>query len=495
MPKIVTYEQQVGMPENRVISSGASPEIAGAEGNAIAGMGQQIGNFGEAMQKHDENQDITGTHAALSQLRNDYTRRIQAETQSGTIDTEKLHQDYQDSVNKITGNMQTSKGQDYLAAHSARLGSDLLHTASVSQAQVAGKLAVEQWNNSLNLNGNTLQSSPSSFDGTLRDSVSAIEAQIQSGALPRTTGEELKRKTGEQLAEAAVHGWANTSPDQAKKILDSGTFDHYLDNTKKESLYGTIRAYKNAEITEQERVIKLQKEAKEKKSEKWQNDALKRWMDHTLTPKEILESPMESKQKEHWVEKYKQGIKEQFSTDKAVENNIVQRILLPETDTSGQRIVNQDQIMQYVGKGITIETADKLTARIDKTPQGKELSAQRKIFFDAAKKQIIKTDMFSHTSAGHENLAKLTDAALRAEEQAIKEGKNPGSVYNSGSKDSMWSQIDRFKMTDEDFKNQAMGPFTKDTPGKAQVPGGPQDSKIRPGESSMDFLRRIGKIK
>lgn len=493
MPKIVTYEQQVGMPENRVISSGASPEIAGAEGSAIAGMGQQIGNFGEALQRHDENQDINDTHMALSKLRNDYTTRIQAETQTGNIDTEKLHQDYEDDVNKITGNMQTRKGQEFLSVHSAQLGSDLIHAASVSQAQVAGKLAVEQWNNSLNLNGNTLQSSPSSFDGTLRDSISAIEAQVQNGSLSRVMAEELKRKTGEQLSEAAVHGWANINADQAKKVLDSGTFDKYMDNTKKESLYGTIRAYKNAEITEQERVLKLQKEAKEKTSEKWQNDALTKMNDNSLSPKQILESPMTASQKHQWLGWQKQHINEQFSTDKQVVNNLQQRILLPDTDTSGQRIVNQQQLMQYLGKGATIEDVKKLTKFIDETPQGKELASQRKIFFDAAKKQIIKTDMFSHTSAGHENLAKLTDAALKAEEQAVKDGKNPGSVYDSGSKDSMWNQMDRFKMTADDFRNQAMGQFTKDTPGKVQVPGGPQNLKRLPGEKPADYLKRTGK--
>ncbi len=490
MPKIITYEQQVGIPTAEVRSS-ASPETAGMVGEAVSGFGKSVGSFGEAMQKHDENQDINDTHAALSQLRNDYTRRIQTETQAGTIDAEKLHQDYEDSVNKITGNMQTHKGQEYLSQHSAMLGSDLIHTASVSQAQVAGKLAVEQWNNSLNLNGNTLQSSPSSFDGTLRDSISAIEAQVQNGSLSRVQAEELKRKTGEQLSDAAVHGWANINADQAKKILDSGTFDKYMDNTKKESLYGTIRAYKNAEITEQERVLKVQKEYKEKQSEKWQNDAISKLSDNSLDPKAILESPMTAAQKHQWLGWQRQHVNEQFSTDKAVVNNIQQRILLPDTDTTGQRIVNQNQVMQYLGKGLTIDDVQKLTKFIDNTPQGKDLSAQRKLFFDAAKAQIIKTDPFSRTSAGHENLARLTDAASKAEEQAVKDGKNPSSVYDQNSKDNMWNQIPKYKMSMEEFQKNAMGQYTKDTPQKVDVPG-LSDNKRKPGESLPDYKKRMG---
>lgn len=491
MPRIRTYEEQVGLtaPESR---SNVSVENAGLRGKSLANLGGAIQGLGETLYKADTKDDVSNTTLGLSKINNKYNDRILELTQSGELNgkeaIEKLSQDYQNDVNQIAGNLKTADGQRFFEEHSASLGYDILRTAKHASAQVAGKLAVERITTTMDLDGNTLMKNPAAYDGTLLRAIGGIEAEIKGGSLPRVDGEELKRKIAEQYAQSAILGYANSDPDMALAAMSQKKFD-FLKPDDRQGLITQIRAYKSAKKADIVNAAALQEIARKKAAESWGQDALMALENHQLTGKEILHAPaLHWEEKKQWLNLLDKSVSKQFSTDKAVVNALTQKILLPPEDTSGQRIVNRQQLIQYIGNGATIADVNKLTKLMDSTPEGIRMNSQRKLFFDAAKAQIIRTSLFDKTAIGHDKLAQLTDVALKAEEAAIKAGKDPASIYDINSKDSLWSQIPKYKTTTQDMLNSG---FNTATPQGAE-PHALEEEKIKPGEDFDVYLKRRG---
>lgn len=485
MARIRTYEQQFGTPDV-TLRSNQSVETAGMVGNAISKAGGQIAQYGEIIHKNDVAKDVTTSHAELSRIRNDFTRRIQEQTARGTIDIEKIQTEYQDEVNKITGNVSTREGKNYLEKRSATLGSDIFRTAAISQAQVAGKRAVEQWQQSIDLNGNTLQQSPASFSEVLNDSISAIDEQVQSGTLDVTDADKLKRLSEQNLAENAVRGWANISSETAKTLLDQGTYDKYLSPDQKQSLYGTIKAHKAAEETEKERVKKIKEEEKKKAIDAWENDNVDNLLNNTLTPKQILESSLDAQKKIQWNNMMRSNLRQSLQTDPAVKNSITQRILLPDGDP--KKITDRSQIMEYVGKGLTIPDFKQLGGFLDSTPDGRKFKDNRRMMLKQADATLVRRDPITGQPdpQGNYSLSLFQNALIEAEEKMRADGKDVNMLYDPTSKDYFGHQILKYKSSPQeifqrtiDFKEFKMPSGVKEVRGK--------------NETAADYLKRINK--
>jgi hypothetical protein len=484
MPKIRTYEQQVGIP-NAELRSSASPETASLPGQAMANLGGQVADFAQVMHQNEVRDDIGSSQEKLAEIRNKYSQRVMVETQRGNIDTEKLYNDYNEEINSVSGEFKTNKGKEYFTKQSLSLGSQLIKSAAISQSQVKGKLAVEQWHNSMNLNANTLTKSPADFESVLSSSIDAINANVENGSMAATEAEKLKRLSGETFAASAVTGWASISADTAKDLLDQGQYDKYLDPTKKQELYKSIKAYKRGEETDSIRVRRLEKEKLEKVSEAWQQDNLDNLNDKTITSKQILESPMKSEKKIQWLNMLKKNLSETLKTDPAVKNNAIQRVLLPDGDP--QKVDNISELYEFVGKGLTITDIKQISSFMDSTPEGKALKDSRKMLTDAAKAQILKTDPFSRTTIGHQNLSKFSNDLLDRETQLKKEGKDVKELYNPNSKEYFGHQINKYKLQAADI----VGSFNAQFDTSISSPE-LQSTKRKPGESINDYLKRTG---
>ena len=485
MPQIRTYERQVSTPSGEVRSS-ASPETAGAIGQGIAKVGAALSGLEDTIHKNNVTKEVNETHVQLSKIRNDYTLRIQDETQKGTIDTQKIQQDYQEEVNKITGFASTGAGKSYFEKHSATLGFDLTRSAALAQAQVAGKKAVEQWQKSIDFNGNTLQKSPADFQDVLSSSLSAIDEQVSSGSLDSTDAEKLKRLTENEYAQQAVVGWANISPDTAKDLLEKGQFDKYLSGDQKSKLFSTIKTYKTAEGTEIERVKKLEEEKKKKISEAWEQGNLEKLHTNTISPKDILSSPLEANRKIQWLNMMEKNLKETVQTDPSVKNELIRRIMLPDNDPN--KIVDPTQLYNHVGKGLTIPDITQMTKFLERTPEGKRLKDNRTLLLKQADATLVKRDPITGQPdpQGPYNMSLFTNALIDAEEKMRKEGKDASELYNPNSKDFFGNQILKYKATPQEIFQRQMN-FQG-----FKAPDNVKEARLE-NESAEEYLKRVGK--
>ena len=490
MPKIITYEQQVGATAPEVQSS-VSTQTAGIEGQSIQQLGGAVQGFGEVLHQNEVKKDTLHSHVSVSQLRNKFELRKQAELQQGTLDTEKLINDYNTELNEVVGSLQTQDGKDYLTQAGSSLESDLIRSSAAAQAQLAGKMAAKQIITSSEFNVSTIRSNPAEFDNIMRDSLAFIEAQVANGSLYREDAEEFKRVTTNQYAESAVEGYASIAPDYAKKLLDDGKFDKFLPSGKKEQLYGTVRAYKSAAETEKLRVAKLEADAKDKISQEWQDKNYNDLATGNLPMQKILESPMSPEQKQKWQGWGRDAIERKFSTNKAVFNDLAQRIMLPPDDKSGQRITNQYEIMNYLGKGVDFNDVGELKKLLVQTPEGNILNEQRNRFFADAK-GIVTKNPFTGEQVGNNKLADLTKLVLTMEQQMVKDGKNPNLIYDRDYKDNVWKFVNQYRTSPDDILNESLNMNNEDD----SIDGKDvEEDKIREGEDDVSFLKRMGLIK
>ena len=485
MPKIVSYEQQVGLANAQERSS-ESTATAGLVGQAVSGLGQQVQNFGEVLHRNEVQDNITKIHEQLSVARNDFDRRTQEETVDGTIDVDKIHQEFQETVNKIRESATTSQGHKYLDEKSLSVGSDIVRTAALHQSQLKGKLAVERWNNSLNVNANTLQSNPAAFESILIDTVSSLEAQVEGGSLSRANAEEMKRKSGEQFAQSAVMGWAAISADTAKAVLDKGVYDKFLNADNKASLIATIRAYKSAEETEKSRLKTLKKEAEEKVSKVWRNDKIDDLYNMKLSGKEILSSPMSDTEKAVWMERLHTISNRQFEIDPMILNDTEERSLLPEDDDSGRAITDQTEIEAMLGSGLSVDQTKRLIGNLDKSSENVARKANKRVLLENARALILVNNLVTGVRIGQSNLANFSNSLSEQEAQLTKAGKDPMLLYNPDAKEYFGKQIPKFIPSAKEQIAQVERSSSISKNG-VDVP------KRNPGESISDFKKRIGR--
>lgn len=482
MPKIRTYEQQVGLTAPEVRSN-VSTETSGLVGKSLMSIGESVTDFGETVEKYKVKQDIVKTGGKLSNLKAFYNQRIQEDSQKGVIDAQKIYDEYLEEAGKLTA--ETKRGQDFLSEQSSSLGTDIVKSASIAQSTIAGKLAVEEWNNTINVNSNTLQSSPAEFDSVIRSTVDTLEADVQNGTLDRTEAEKRKRLTGEQYAQSAVRGWSQISAETAENLLNQGVYDKYLNPDQKAALFSTIKTYKNAEETEKLRLQKIEEDRQVKVSEAWEQDNLDNLNNKTLTTKQILQSPLKANRKIQYLNMLKTNLKETIKTDPTVKNDLIRKVLLPEDDP--KKITSAAQLYNYVGKGLTITDVKQISSFMDSTPDGIRMKSNRKLLMQQAENTLAKKDPLTGMPdpQGAYNLSLYTNALMDAEQKVVKEGKDPSVIYDPTSKDYFGNQIFKFQSTPQErFQRQIK--FIE-----LSSPGGTQGS-TKPKESAEDLIKRLG---
>lgn len=483
MPQIKGYDRQVGTPAN-IQKSDISTQTAGMQDEALARVGQSVEQLGEKVYKWDTRKDVHDIHLRDAELRAKYEQRIIQETQAGTIDSQKILEDFKKESSDFTP--RTGAGQDYLDEQMSSLETSITKSSAMAQAKVAGELSAAQWSQTMSTNADTIRHSPSTVWDSLKSSYAAIDADVSLGTMSPADGMKLKEQVGDVYANASLTGFAESGfggPQKAQNLLESGAFDQYLSEKARKSITSTLRTYKNAEEKERKRIERLNEDAQAKATESWKQDNLQGLVDHTLSVKDIMNSPMKAEQKRTWINALAVDKKQ---TDPLVYSDIAQRIMLPENDPN--RITSQDQIMNFVGKGIQVKDVDELTKFIDETPQGRALSAQRKTFMDAAKAQITSINQYSFNKTnGYFKYAQLISYVQQKEQEMVKAGKNPAEIYNVNSKESIWREMNKFVPTGEDLLNE--GSFNTTTEDDTPVDN---DSKRKQGESASDYLKRTG---
>ncbi len=494
MPQIKPYELQTKAALVPDVQQ-ASPEAFGQSGKALKEFSGQVMEVADLIKKRQVQSDLSDIDVNLSKTQADLTTKYQEELQKGTLDTEAFSKEVEDTLTGLGDQVNTGEGRLHFNKTSAQLKSHFMEKAATGQAQLAGAKAKSNYSETLNNYSATLINDPSSFTHANQLQSQSIDNLVASGGLPAAEAEVLRSHSQNELAKASVRGWIKLNPQGAIDQLNSGQWDKILGDKEtsggqvKEQLLGQAEQAIKAGKVDDERDKRLQKDALNQKQIDIQNDFLQKIADDKLSTKEILRSeldPFGSGSKETFIrllQDHEKSKSEKIKTDPSVFIDLWDKTHLP--DGSPDKLVNENDLNKYMGRGLTVQDINTLRGEIQnkKTTAGKNESDLKKGLTDIAKGKLTKSNPLTgfKDPVGDEQYQKFLNGFITDYNQQRQAGKTPQQLLSPESPDYLGKNINQYVRSNQ----QIIRDLVKS--------GANQNSNVAPiGEEMIDVISPTG---
>lgn len=500
MPVIKPYEIKTlaaSAPDVRSVSVTSSAGV----GKGLEQLGGSLTTLSEALSKREQQEDVSDTHVKMSEAQANLTNEYHQQLQDGTLDVDDFKDHVQDTMDKVGDKVGTHTGQLYFNQASAELQANFLVKAAQGSAQLAGEKAKANYMTSLNNGSTTLLNDPSSFEFTQSQQTQGIDALVASGGLPAEAADKLKLHSNEELAKSAVRGWIRLDPETAKKQLDDGKWNNYIDGDLKHQLYGEVNQQNNANEANQRQKEKQIKDAHDAAQTKTQNDFLQQMQDGKLKTQDVLDSGLDafgSGSKEQFIQMIKRQADEsndkKIKTDSSTYINLWDRVHLPDGDPN--KITNENDLNSYMGRGLTVENINTLRSEMlgKKTAAGQAEGDLKKGFTDIAKGKLSKSNPLTgiRDPVGDEQYQKFLSNFSSDYSKKRQEGKSAQELLNPDSPDYMGKSITQYVRSNQQIMKDLVKSQAKVAPSVPEKAANPPTPR-QPGESAANYLKRIGK--
>lgn len=480
MPRIQEYvsQQQIVSPPG---GRNASAADFGAPINAgLDEVGSSATRAAAVIQEREGQQEVSDLHAKIADAHLAATKDLQAALQSADPSDKNFAESYaarlDERLAQIENNVSTPQGRNYAVRATAQLKSHFLEQALAGQAALAGEKARSDVTTSYNKYSSALIDDPSSFQMALAMNAQGIDALVQAGNLPSKEAVKLKTVLGEGLAESAVRGWIQNNPADAKAQLHGGQWDEFLSGDKKKQLLGEADQAIRAAEAEKAKAKRDAKEARELQQIGTQNQFLELFAQGKLTTKQVLASdldPFGSGSKETFISMIKTQAKEgtgAMKTDPGVMLDLFTKI------QSGQ-IRDENDLNQYFGRGLNIESLNQLRAEVQgrRTTEGKIEGQLKDGVIAVAKAALTKSNpmLGIKDPEGEERLQSWMNWFLPEFDKQKKAGKTATELLNPESPDYLGKNIKAYQRSPTEILRagaNSMGAPT--TPGAPPPPPG-----------------------
>lgn len=502
MPRIQQYESHVEGPGVNNLPQ-QSINAINPEAHGLEKLGSDLINAGDAIDKRQSQDEVSDLSVQYAQAHADLKNQLLDQAQKGTLDTEKFNDDASDQLDQIGANTQTGAGRRFAQQQSAQIGAHLLESSISAESDLAGAKAKAKYVQTLNANGVSVYNDPSSMEAVMQQQNNAVDALVATGGLPAADAERLRVDGKSHLAMSSFKGLVDLNPEIAKKQLDSGKWDTYINGDQKDEMYGQVSQAERASAAAQELQDRQQKRALEAKNEVSKNGFLKKIQEGTLQSKDILNSSLLEHEKEHFINMMREEAQEKGKTDPTVYNNLWQRTMLPDGDPN--KITDQSQLYGAVGNGITVKDVSTLNEWLSgtKTPEGQANQELRKRVMLAADQALVKKDPLGLPAdpEGQVQMAKFQILVQQKEADQRKANKPMSDLYNPNSKDFVGNLIEQFRKSQQQIMQEQIGRMNTIQPngtstqigGPATAPQVPEDQKRKPGETIEAWRARTQK--
>lgn len=503
MPQIQEYLPQQEA-QGAVGATSPNIELAGAVGRSIENLGGAINQGGQLLHRRAAQEETADVYADFADKRAAYTAQVQQQTQDGTLDIDKLKEQYDNDTHNAGSDYSTPEARNYFERQQSRLRGHLIQMATSGQAQISANAAKGAWKLGLDKNSLAVENDPGSFEDTYNSSLESVDALISSGGLPEKMRDQAVQQMGSTLASAAVNGWAKLDPAKAKQMLDSGALDKVGDTPilsaqTKDQLYASVQRYANAAEVEDRRTDKAIEDARKAAQEKWGSDSLPKLAQNALSTRDVMAAvkngTIDWEHGERWINMIDQGAKKELRTDPRTKNQLIQRIADPNNTNP---IADMNDLIPFVGKGISISDFNQMTSLFNKTPDGQALKSGEKNLLNTLKTVKFKNDLTgtqdilgekNFSSAWGDYIQAKNSAQTMADKKALLDPNSPtyfASDTNMAKYQTTMSQRLEHQMSQRVGKaNQ--GPTDKN---QNAPPAPPLPEAKKPGESPMDNLFR-----
>lgn len=492
MPKIQEYlpEQEAQGPVGQTTPM---LEQVSMFGRGIEEFGRDLGDAYSVLHQRQSQVESADAAASVAEQREAYMEHIDQGTRDGSLDVEKVKQDYQKWAEKQSEQYNTTQGKDTFLRASSRTGGAILLKAARSKSVVMGNQAKENLNNLSISNSNVALKDPAQFDDLYQQQTEALQAQVEAKSLTPAEARQAGDAMSLELAKSAVRGWmtgdadnikgavvasgdkVDASADQfnkARTMLRSGAFDSFLNSDHKKVLEEEIRHNQQYAQTAGKQVNDQKMMAYAAKSAAWQSDAYDKLENNSLTPEEVqkavdgdnpyLDRTVGSKML-HLID---QRGKEQLESDPAAKNRVIQNMLTPNNDP---RHVHNPLDVAYMVKAKTLTWDDyKDIQAIGKLKNDPVLNQGMGQLLQTAREKMGK-------SFGTEfKMSVFTNDMLRAVKKASSSGEPVGDLFDPNSKSYFGNQLGKYLSTPQ----QSMAEQANAIRGGAPSPA---NNQIRPG--------------
>lgn len=506
MPRIQEYRTRVEAP-GPVQGRRASADDFTAGG--LGGIGQAIAQTGDMMAKRQEQQEVSDLTAKMAETHAKWTVDFKDRVQKGTLEPDKFMEDFDDDLGKLSENVSTFGGSQYLKRAAAQMRGHFTEATAAGASELAAKKAVADYTGSLNSLSSALVNDPSSFEFARQMHEEGINGLVANGGLPAEHADKLKIAGAQDLAKSAVRGWIDLNPEMAREQLRSGKWNGLIDGDVKHQMFGEVEQAIRAKELEKERQRKEQERALEEQRKTTQNDFLGKMTQGALSTKEILNSNLEafgSGSKKQFLDMLEENTKHGgVRTDPATFIDLFNRIHLPEEDT--KKLRDENDLNQYlIARRLSFEDLNRLRGEIQgkKTAEGAIEAELKKGVGDIARGMLTKSNplMGIRDPIGDEQYQKYMTFFLTEYAAQRKKGKTAVELLSPESPDYLGKHIRSYTRTPQqiikDMANMASQKegLAAPAPSPSASPSGtpPKAPEARkPGESAADYLKRIGK--
>lgn len=436
MPRIKEYGQALEYQASGVTSS-AGLRHSGVEGRAIQELGEGIQQVGDQIYKRQEQEETSDLNANFAELGADVSQEIDEGTQNGTIDAQKYVETVQQRVDKLSDGISTRAGRFAFERNSARLTAQAAKRAARGQAAVAGAKAQANLGTELAGYSSAVFTDPTGYDTAKEAFNSSLGDQVATGALKAVDAEKIRRAGNKDLAMAAGRGWAQIDPDMAEKKLNSGALDGDIDGDQKAQLQTYIDGRRSANLVEVQRKDALEKKAEKLKRKSWIAKNISGIASGTLSTDEIMNAPGDPMDNLKLLEVVSKNARDGGGvSNPAVISDVHTKMLLP--DGTPGKIVDESQIFDLVGRGMSMDDAKDAIRDLDDTPDGKAMRASQSSALAVAKKTILQRGLMFYgtgvnSGASQQQLENWIKDTRNLRNQYLKDGKNVSDLYNSKS--------------------------------------------------------------
>lgn len=445
MPQIKEYNSQISAPGPIQGRQATAEDFGSYTGAALGELGSAVRGAGDAIQKRQEQQDITTQfkvfadfHAKSTALLQERMKNPDPKDKNYDNFASSYMEEYQKSIDSMEM-PQSPAARQYFERQSAELKQHFGESAIRIQAQLKGQKAETDVTNAVSTLANTLQSRPADFELTRAKTHQAIDEMVRTGLIGGPEAEKQKAAADTQLAMSAVYGWAKGDPAYAKELLDKDAFQGMFNPQQKHALYRDIHVQEEAERTAKRQA---QYDADHARSRAAESDKVG-LVDKLLKQepvdiqKDIVENPHYTAQDKLNLFSLVKNKKTELA-DNSTNNDLFSRI--HQLDGAHMAIPSDSEIQQAVAdERITVQQYKFLMAEKigNNTPEGRELKEQNKALFNAARATygiVGKGNVISDPDA-YKKMERFQNAFLALRAKADKEGVPRSALYDQNNKE------------------------------------------------------------
>jgi hypothetical protein len=472
MPRIRGYQEQVSSQGDFPQRSAYGTDFGGAGmvnlGNAVQQLGSDAGQIQRFLLANKSRQEVTDAQTGLMRLQADSEQELLAKYKAWKPGDPSLAESYQGIIKQRldtfgytedgTEKYVTQAGNNAFRTGAEHLSATVMKHASTLDADLAGKAAVIQYNETVAKQGNFLQAHPNFYElrkeefGAIIDNPHGVYSTI-----PGVEREKLRQEGTAALAIAAAQGHIRKAPHvMLEKFRDPalaqdeqyGWIARDIPANKFDDLIRQANTEAHALETEQARLEAERKREAIELSRTKEAGLVEKLLMHqqdrsqpALTSADVLTAMDEGMDGEKGLTMWrlleaqaKEDPYKPVHTNPAVENMLFKRIHLPDNDP--KKIIELDDVIKYKSQ-LSWSSFNYLKQEIieNRSPEGSVFNKEKAEFYKAYEQQVLKPGPFGiyadPTNGGHWLRFKAdTEEAIK---QIRKEGGNPRDVFNPKS--------------------------------------------------------------